>query len=113
MANLMFSKDQIVGITELQRNAGSVSSKTKEYDILVLKNNSPYIVLLDYQRYEDLVEKAEQADIHAMLAKRKGSEGWLTTREVFGGLSFEKGMDVVEPEKQRGKPGRPDSTGRR
>ncbi|MFZ5632909.1 MAG: type II toxin-antitoxin system prevent-host-death family antitoxin [Bacillota bacterium] len=110
MANLMFSKEQIVGITELQRNAGSVSLRSKEKDILILKNNHPFVVMLDYERYEELLEKAEQADIYAVLSKRKNTDKWLTTREVLEGLSFVKGNDVVEQSQKRGKPRRSDSS---
>lgn len=74
MPNVLFDKNQIVGITELQRNASSVYSKVKKHDVLILKNNAPCAVMLDYERYEDLVEKAEQAEIYAMLLKRKDNK---------------------------------------
>ena len=107
MPSLVFNKNQIVGITELQRNAGSVSSRTKEHDVLILKNNTPFAVMVDYDRYEKLVEKAEQADIYAMLSKRKGNDKWLSTREALEGLSLSpKGSDSVESGKRRSKPGR-------
>jgi len=96
MPNLLFDKNQIVGITELQRNARSVSSKTKEHDVLILKNNVPCAVMLDYERYEDLMRKAEQAEIYAMLSKRKDNKKWLKTSEVLKGLSFPEGSDIVE-----------------
>ncbi|HHU85769.1 MAG: type II toxin-antitoxin system Phd/YefM family antitoxin [Pelotomaculaceae bacterium] len=93
MPNVLFDKNQIVGITELQRNASSVYSKVKKHDVLILKNNAPCAVMLDYERYEDLVEKAEQAEIYAMLLKRKDNKKWLKTSEVLEGLSFSEGSD--------------------
>lgn len=105
MADLVFSKSQIVGITELQRNAGSVSSKSKDNDILILKNNRPFVVMMDYGRYEELMEKAEQADIYTMLSARKDNDRWLTTSEVLEGLSLLKGIETVGQRNERGKPG--------
>ena len=89
---ILFSKDQIVGITELQRNAGAVASKAKKNDIFVMKNNVPNVVLIDFDRYEKLVEKAEQAEIFEMMQERKKNPVWYSTDEVFEGLSlFDRG----------------------
>lgn len=103
---ILFSKDQIVGITELQRNAGAVASKTKEKDIFVLKNNAVHMVLVDIERYEKLMERAEQADIYEMLQERKKDPVWRTTDEVFAGLSLFTGgpdhEDTENPERKGG-----------
>lgn len=85
---IMFSKDQIVGITELQRNASAVASKTKDRDIFILKNNVPHMVLVDFGRYERLMERAEQADIYEMLQERKKNPVWKSSDEAFEGLSL-------------------------
>ena len=90
--NVTFGKNQLIGITELQRNASAVLSKAKEKDVLVLKNNAPYAVIIDCDRYEKLMDMVEQADIAAMLLERKSNSEWLSTEDVFAGLSlFEPG----------------------
>ena len=88
MTTVTFTKEQLVGITELQRNAGAVSSKAKQKDILILKNNAPHVVIIDCDRYEKLMEKAEQADIYAMMLERRKDPLWLSTEDVLNGLSF-------------------------
>ncbi|MEW6696192.1 MAG: hypothetical protein ACOY35_09390 [Bacillota bacterium] len=88
MNTLTFTRDQLIGITELQRNASAVSSKAKEKDLLVLKNNAPHVVIVDCDRYEQLLEKVEQADIYVMLHERKKDTVWMTTKEVFADLSL-------------------------
>lgn len=103
---ILIPKDQVVGITELQRNASAVSAKAKEKDILVLKNNSPYVVMMDYDRYQILLEKIEQAGIYAMLQERKKDPEWFTTKEVIAGLSFDEpgGTPVYGESAKSGKP---------
>lgn len=103
---IFFSKDQMVGITELQRNAGAVAAKAKERDIFVLKNNMPHMVLVDYERYERLMERAEQADIYEMLQERKKDPTWHSSDDVFAGLSlFTGGTDHENTEKSSRKGG--------
>lgn len=83
MAPLTFTRDQLIGITELQRNASAISAKAKNQDILILKNNAPHVVMIDCDRYEELLERAEQAEIYAMLLERKKEPVWIPAKDVF------------------------------
>ena len=38
---LNFTRGQLMGITELQRNANAVAAKAKDKNIYILKNNTP------------------------------------------------------------------------
>lgn len=72
--SVKFSADQMVSVTELLRNFGEVAEKIGEEDLIIIRNNKPDFVLMNFSEYEklrELDELVEHIEIWNMIEQRK------------------------------------------
>lgn len=74
--SVRFSAGQMVSVTELLRNFGEVAEKTSEDDLIIVRNNKPDFVLMNFAEYEklkELDELIEHIEIWNMVDERKNN----------------------------------------
>lgn len=96
--SVSFDKEQIVSVTDLQRNLGRVMDKARSKDVIVMRNNHPSLVLLSFERYEELAELAEHIEIYNIVQQRKeNSAPSINMADVIKQLNLtEEELDLIE-----------------
>ncbi|MEW6426075.1 MAG: type II toxin-antitoxin system Phd/YefM family antitoxin [Bacillota bacterium] len=96
--SVSFDKEQIVSVTDLQRNLGRVIDKARSKDVIVMRNNYPSLVLLSFERYEELSDLAESIEIYNLVQQRKeNSAPSIEMAEVIKQLDLtEEELDLIE-----------------
>lgn len=89
--SVKFSASQIVSVTELLRNFGEVAEKIGEEDLIIVRNNKPDFVLMNFSEYEklrELDELVEHIEIWKMVEERKKDNRILPVGEVIRKLGL-------------------------
>lgn len=100
--SVKFSASQMVSVTELLRNFGEVAEKIGEEDLIIVRNNKPDFVLMNFSEYEklrELDELVEHIEIWNMVEERKNNRilpGGEVIRKI--GLSAEDWEEVCSGE---------------
>jgi PHD/YefM family antitoxin component YafN of YafNO toxin-antitoxin module len=75
---MQMTADAIIPITEVSKNFKSACDKTREHGtIFIFKNNRPDIVMMDIDRYQQLIsilDDLEHSEIAALVADRKSKD---------------------------------------
>ena len=74
---------QTVTASEIKQNSTILQNALKS-DMLVTKRDKPFVVILDYDRYQMLISKS----------KTKGDSSWMD--ETFGVMSDKESEDLLE-----------------
>lgn len=96
--------DSIVPITRFNRGeANKIFEEVSEYGTkIVMKNNVPACVLIDPERYEEMVEALEEYALYLEAEKRMNSaeeESFISSEKVYEELKIrEEDLDDVDVE---------------
>ncbi len=70
----MLNLAQMRPISSLPRDYFQLAEDTREGDIVFLKRNKPYVVFLDFDRWQKLIDLEEKSEEALALASIKQSE---------------------------------------
>ncbi|MEA3434029.1 MAG: hypothetical protein U9R13_05560 [Campylobacterota bacterium] len=74
---------QTVTASEIKQNSTILQNALKD-DMLVTKRDKPFVVVLDYDRYQELIAKS----------RKHNQNNWI--EETFGIMSKEESEDLLE-----------------
>lgn len=73
---------QTVTASEIKQNSTLLQNALKD-DMLVTKRDKPFVVVLDYERYKELIAKSEN----------KNQQNWID--ETFGVISTKESEELI------------------
>jgi len=74
---------QIVTASEIKQNSTILQNALKD-DMLVTKRDKPFVVVLDYERYKELIAQSEN----------RHSQDWI--EETFGVMSEKESQEILD-----------------
>ena len=74
---------QTVTASEIKQNSTILQNALKD-DMLVTKRDKPFVVVVDYERYRELIAKSEN----------KNQQNWI--EETFGVMSVKESQDLLD-----------------
>ena len=74
---------QTVTASEIKQNSTILQNALKS-DMLVTKRDKPFVVVVDYERYRELIAKSEN----------KNQQNWI--EETFGVMSVKESQDLLD-----------------
>ncbi len=74
---------QTVTASEIKQNSTILQNALKD-DMLVTKRDKPFVVIIDYERYRELIAKSEN----------KNQQNWID--ETFGVMSTGESQDLLD-----------------
>ena len=73
---------QTVTASEIKQNSTILQNALKD-DMLITKRDKPFVVVVDYERYQELIAKSEN----------KNQQNWID--ETFGVMSVEESEELI------------------
>jgi len=74
---------QIVTASEIKQNSTILQNALKD-DMLVTKRDKPFVVVLDYERYKELIAQSEN----------RHPQDWI--KETFGVMSEKESKEILD-----------------
>ena len=74
---------QTVTASEIKQNSTILQNALKD-DMLVTKRDKPFVVVIDYERYRELIAKSE----------KKNQQNWI--EETFGVMSTKESEELLD-----------------
>ena len=74
---------QVLAASDIKKNSSLMQNALRE-DLLITKRNKPYVVIMDYQRYQALLKQQG----------KRSADDWID--RTFGSMDAEDAEDILE-----------------